>query len=346
MNQSFINFMDKYKKRRIAVAVSGGADSMALLHKLGVRSEELGVNRACGNTRASKQEQSTPHSSLLTPNLTALTVDHGLRKESELEAQMVAKACTKLGIEHHILKWVGEKPSTGIEARAREARYELMLKFCRENGVDVLMTAHQADDQIETFLLNLGRGSGVYGLAGMRAEQVRDGITIARPLLQVSRAELRKYCEDNNIKFIDDPMNHDPKFLRVKIRQNRRLLREKLDISDARILAAVNALGRVREALEDDVEALAESVYINARAVFQEDFLFDLDTEIQLKLLSYLIQKIGGEKYPIRMAQIKSAIQQLRGDCKFTLGHCVLRRLGKKILIAREGESASFKKCQ
>ena len=310
MNISFENFKDK----RIAVAVSGGADSMALM------------NMAAGENPA------------------VLHVDHGLRAAAKKDSEFVARAAAALGLSAVILKWTGAKPKTGVEAAARKARYELLLDWCRENGVEYLLVAHNADDQIETFLMNLGRGSGVYGLAAMRSEQTLDGITIARPLLSVSRAELEKYCAENNIKYIHDEMNDDMGFTRVKIRKNRHLLRDRLDISDDRILTAIENLGRVRDMLENNVDELIKNILIDGRAIFASNYLSDMPDELRLKFLSQILQTIGNTAYGPRLEKIESADYMLQSDCKFTMNNCIVRRLGNKILIAPEGASVSFRK--
>jgi tRNA(Ile)-lysidine synthase len=220
----------------------------------------------------------------------------------------------------------------------------MMTDFCHENNIDALLVAHQADDQIETFLMNLGRGSGLYGLAAMRRETVRDGVKIVRPLLDVSRKELRTWCDDNNVKYFIDEMNSDPHYTRVKIRQNRYLLDEKMGISDNRILLAIENLGRLRDKLEADVEDLVQSVVDGKRAVFSDVFLFDLSGDIRLKFIGTLIQTIGGDKYPPRLNSLAAALSKLQTDCKFTLGHCTLRRLKNQILVVPEGERTTFRK--
>ena len=316
MNQNFLDFIADYRAHRMAVAVSGGVDSVCLLCWLAA----VGADIVC------------------------LHVNHGLRKNAETETDYVRDLCKKLGVPCEIFYWTDDKPETGIEAAARTARYKFMTDFCHENNIEILLTAHQADDQIETFLMNLGRGSGLYGLAAMRRVTWRDGIKIVRPLLYVPRAELKKYCDDNGIKYFMDEMNSDPHYTRVRIRQNRHLLSEKLGISDARILLAVQNLGRVRDALDDEIGQMTASVMTDTRrAVFDETFLFDPAPDIRLKLLGTLIQKIGGDEYQPRLNSLSNALDKLQHDCKFTLGHCTIRRLGTRILIVPEGQKTSFR---
>ena len=219
-----------------------------------------------------------------------------------------------------------------------------MTDFCRDNEISILMVAHQADDQIETFLMNLGRGSGVSGLAAMRDISYRDGIKIVRPLLRVFRRELIEYCDANNIKFFSDEMNFDDKYTRVKIRQNRHLLNDKLGITDARILLAIENLGRARDALDGDVGARVKSVMYDGYALFGDSFLFDVPRDIGLKCLGMLIQIIGGDDYQPRLKSLHGALDKSQSDCKFTLGHCTIRRLNGRILIVSEGAKTSFRK--
>ena len=317
MNQKFLDFIENFRNKKIAVAVSGGVDSVCLL-------------RWCVDAGLS---------------VVALHVNHGLRAAAEVETQYVRDLCASWSVPCQIFYWAGDKNMPGLESAARDARYKFMTDFCKQNNIDALFVAHQADDQIETFLMNLGRGSGLYGLAAMRRETYRDGVKIVRPLLDVGRDELRTWCDAHNVKYFIDEMNRDPHYTRVKIRQNRHLLSEKLGITDARILLAIENLGRVRDKIESDVAGLVASVMTDEkRAVFSDVFLFDLDADIRLKFVGTLIQKIGGDKYPPRLNSLANALYKLQSDCKFTLGHCTVRRMRNKILVVPEGAKTTFRK--
>ena len=316
MNRNFVDFIKKYTDQKMAVAVSGGVDSVALLYWL----VHIGADIVC------------------------LHVNHGLRIAADTEAEYVKKLCDELNVPCHIFNWVGDKPQTGLEDAARIARYKMMTDFCHKNGIGIIVTAHQADDQIETFLMNLGRGSGVYGLAAMRGETEVNGIKIVRPLLNVFRRELREYCDENSIKYFSDEMNYDPHYTRVKIRQNRHLMQSELGISDERILLAIQNLGRVRDAVESLVSKLIADVMHKDYAKFSESFLFDLAPDIRLKFLGDVIQRVGGNRYQPRLNSLIGALDKLKTDCKFTLGHCTLRRFNSQILIVPEGTSTSFRK--
>jgi len=315
MNQKFMDFMHGFKGKRMAVAVSGGVDSITLLHWM----------------------------KLIGADITVLHVNHGLRPSADTESQYVADLCKSMNVPCRVFYWRGEKPCSGVEAAARDMRYKMMTDFCHDAGIEYLVIAHQADDQIETFLMNLARGSGISGLAGMRPVTRRDGISILRPLLGVPRAELEQYCRDNNIKYFHDEMNDDMHYARVRMRKNRHVLRDALGISDARILLAMRNLGRVRDAVDTAVDTAAQKVLHNGRAAFSDSFLFDLAPDIRLKFIATLIQSIGGGEYQPRLKSLEAALENLRADCKFTLGRCVVRRLGARIIIVREGTRTSFK---
>lgn len=316
MNQKFVDFMNKYQNVPMALGVSGGVDSMCLLYWL----HEIGANVYC------------------------LHVNHRLRPEADIETEYVIDVCKKLNIPCHIFYWNEKKPENGLEAAAREARYKMMTDFCHENNIEYLVTAHQSDDQIETFLMNLSRGSGLYGLSAMLPESERNGIKIIRPLLEVSRKEIRQYCDDNNIRYFIDSMNSDDHYTRVKIRKNRHLLEDDLGISDSRILLAIQNLGRTREWMDKYISLRIEMVIRSWGTMFISSFLFDEAEEIRLKFLGSLIQKIGGNDYPVRLNSLKQALCNLQSDCKFTLGHCTIRRLRDRILIVPEGKKTSFRK--
>ena len=200
----------------IAVAVSGGPDSVALLL--------LAAAAFPGRT-------------------TALTVDHGLRPAAADEAANVARQCAAAGIPHQILHWTGAKPTANIQAAARAARYRLMADWCAAHGTVLLLTAHHADDQAETLLMRLARGSGSPGLAGIRARRdLGQGVTLVRPLLTVRRADL----STNGWQVANDPTNHDPHYDRTHAR---RLLACTEWLDPARLAAAASHLAQAEAAL-------------------------------------------------------------------------------------------------
>lgn len=176
----------------MAVAVSGGADSLALL-----RLSELAFPG----------------------RVTALTVDHGLRTAAAVEAADVAALCARLAIPHATLVWQGPKPRSNVQAAARAARLRLLTEWCEEHGTGLLLMAHHADDQAETLLMRLARGSGSAGLAGIRSvRRLSPRVTLVRPLLGLRRSELAAVIADAGWTSVDDPTNADQRYDRTAAR--------------------------------------------------------------------------------------------------------------------------------
>ena len=240
-----------------------------------------------------------------------LTVDHGLRKTSAADAKRVAQWAKKAGLKAHVLVWRGAKPKTGVEAAARDARYRLMGAWLKKNGIATLLVGHTQDDQAETFLLRLARGSGLDGLAAMQPRAPWpvagfDGLTLHRPLLDISRAELRDWLTVGGHAWMEDPMNDDPGFDRVRMRRAMAAL-EEAGLSSARIAAAAAHLARARAALEVVTDAVL------ARASRQIDTGFAIDPaaltaaprEVGLRALAALLMAVGGQAYRPRFEALE-----------------------------------------
>lgn len=196
--QPAVHLLDRLAEiSHVAVAVSGGSDSMALLRLV-----------------SAWRNLQTP-----LPRISALTVDHGLRAASADEAVAVARWCASFAIPHHILPWRGDKPKTGLQAKARAARYDLLTEWCLANDVAVLLTGHTADDQAETVTMRQSRTTSHRSLAGIWPETEWKGVRVVRPLLACRREELRDYLKSVKQEWIDDPSNLDRRFERVRVRQ-------------------------------------------------------------------------------------------------------------------------------
>ena len=209
--------------RGVLLAVSGGPDSVALMLL------------AAAWARPG------------TPKLAVATVDHGLREGSRGEAEAVAAWAQSLGLPHQILSWDGEKPKTRIQERARAARYDLLFRHARALGADHVLTAHHADDQAETILFRLLRGSGVAGLAGMPVAARHGEIVHLRPLLAYPKAALVELCEARGQAYFRDPSNEDLGFARTRLRRLLRLLaEEELDSAGAAAARPPRRQGRAR----------------------------------------------------------------------------------------------------
>ena len=242
----------------LVLAVSGGPDSMALVH--------------FARTAAALAPAG--------PRLIAATVDHGLRPESRAEAEMVAGWCAALGISHRLLVWEGAKPTTRLQERARAARYGLLVDCARAEGAQAMLTGHHADDQAETILFRLLRGSGPAGLAGMAPSAERDGVTIGRPLLRFRKADLVRFCRAAAQPFVEDPSNRDPRFARTRLRRLTQLLEaEGLDAAGLDRLArrAARAEAALEAATDDLAKVVAEQGHMRA--------LGDAPAEIALRWL-------------------------------------------------------------
>ena len=258
------------RARTLLIAVSGGPDSAALL----LMAAEWAKRR--GRTQ-----------------IEAATVDHGLRPESADEANAVAHLCARLKVRHRVLQWKGAKPTTRLQERAREARYRLLVDHAKAVGAEALLTAHHADDQAETVLFRLLRGSGVAGLRGMDVITARDGVTIGRPLIALRKRDLIAFANARGAPFIDDPSNADPRFARTRLRALlARLGEEGLDAEALDRLA--RRAGETEEALAyltAEVEArLGLGGAIDARA------LFAAPIAVGRRILARRIAEAGGRE--------------------------------------------------
>jgi tRNA(Ile)-lysidine synthase len=268
----------------LVLAVSGGPDSTALM---------VLAARWRGREKS--------------PRLIAVTVDHGLRKESKREAKAVEKLAAKLGIEHRTLEWTGRKPKTGLQEAARLARYRLLSQVANEVDARYVLTAHTLDDQAETILFRMARGSGIAGLAGMYSSwsmpvEEGFGIQLVRPLLTVAKSRLIATLKAAKIRYANDPSNRDPRFTRSRLRELMPMLaREGLTASRLALLA--DRVQRVEETLLDvmahtnaRVVAVGRATDDNPVTILHTDVFSDLPREIAIRVLGWTIRKAGGER--------------------------------------------------
>jgi tRNA(Ile)-lysidine synthase len=296
-------FADWKAAPAIVLAVSGGPDSIALMW-LAVRWR---------NTLARG------------PRLFAVTVDHGLREESAAEARAVKRLARSLELSHRTMRWSGVKPKTGLPAAARAARYHLLARAARAHGATHIFTAHTRDDQAETLLMRLTRGSGIAGLAAMARQSERNGVLLARPLLHVTKSQLMATLNKAKLGFADDPTNRDLNFTRPRIRALMPALAA--EGGDARNLARLaSRLARANAALEVLVDGAERYLALREReAAHSErnaktcDFrVFDFRTfaampeEIQLRLLLRAIARFGHEG-PAELGKVEALLSALDG---------------------------------
>ena len=287
-------FAPLVRAKALLIAVSGGPDSTALLLMAAEWAKRRGK-----------------------PLIEAATVDHGLRPESADEAKAVAALCARLKVGHRVLQWKGVKPTSRLQERAREARYRLLVDHAKTIGADAVLTAHHADDQAETVLFRLLRGSGVAGLRGMDVLSARDGMMIARPLMRLKKRDLIAFANARGAPFIDDPSNVDPRFARTRLRVLLgRLGEEGLDSEALDRLAS-----RARETEEALAHLTAEmEARLGSEGALDARALFAAPIAIAHRILARRIAKAGGrdasrlglEKIEALAAGLRYALKERR----------------------------------
>lgn len=299
---------------KLLVAVSGGADSMALLHLL------------AGSGRK---------------DVFVVTIDHGLRAESAAEAAAVAASAAELGYQHRTLVWPGAAKGAALQDRARAARYSLLAECAAQEGRDAILTAHTADDQAETVFMRLARGSGPAGLKGMAAHsmiacEAGPPVRLLRPLLWARRATLRAFLENEGCRFSDDPSNDDPGFERVRVRALLGALQEQRIVT---IEALCGAAWRSADVVSELATA-QEAAFFNADGWFSGLGAISLDaraaSRLPTGLAARLIRAVSGEDYPPDAAAADAAMQSAAAAGGATLGGALLKRQGRELWVTRE----------
>lgn len=303
----------------IALGVSGGSDSAALMYIA-----------ACWRTAGAPA----------TPPITVLTVDHQLRQASAAEAQTVRQQAHALGLRHETLVWHGNKPQSGVAAGSREARYDLMTRWCVAHDVGRLYVAHTLDDQAETLIMRLARGSGVDGLSAMAPETVLNGVVLARPFLDVSRAQLQNHLSATERSWIDDPTNMDEAFERVRVRKALGVL-DGIGVTARQIATSARRLQRARQTLETNTTAAMERhvmVHPAGYCMIAGDLVASETEDIVLRVLNKCLRAVGGLTYPPRQMAVEDLCAHLDvgGRQTHTLAGCLVSVQGQNVLIARE----------
>jgi len=303
------------ERPRIAVALSGGLDSMALLQLMHVWTAARGGA------------------------VIALIVDHGLRRESAEEARRVAGWAGALGVEAAVLPWRGGKPASAIQAQARAARYALLQEACRARGLLFLALAHHRDDQIETLLLRSESGSGSAGLAGMSAVSCLPHVLLLRPLLGMTKEQLRALVQAQERPWVEDSSNRDPRHRRVALRRLRPFLQAQ-GLGEDELMAMAQGLGRARAVLEREA-----ATWLGANSCWRPEGYAVLDRRILAAaprplaeaILGLVLRAIGGRTYrpPSERLQVLVTVAANAG-MRETLGGCrILDRQGQ-IFVVRE----------
>jgi tRNA(Ile)-lysidine synthase len=308
---------------RLGVAVSGGGDSVALLHLLAGWQAEGG------------------------PPLAVVTVDHGLRPEAAAEAALVARQAAALGLSHDTLVWQGAAGpgwdgQGNLMDAARRARLGLIAAWARARAIPVVALGHTADDQAETVLMRLARGSGVDGLAGMARWRHAEAVDWVRPLLGVARADLRAWLAARGIGWAEDPTNADPAYDRVKARAALRRLAP-LGLTRARLVDTATRMAEARAVLEAAALAAARSgARIEAgEVILSRAMLRSAPRETQLRLLAHAIRWITAADYRPRIAPLAAALEAaLDGGRRRTLAGCLIGPAPDGLRVGREPRAA------
>jgi len=303
------------KKKPFLVAVSGGPDSLAL--------------SALSNTYLNEKKS----------KVFFVLIDHGIRKNSAKEAKAVKALLKKRGINLTILT-NKEKINKNIQSHAREIRYKLLLNFCNKYKIKFIITGHHRDDQIETFLIRLSRGSGIQGLSSMsKVTNLNNKTKLFRPLLDDKKKNLIFLAKYYFGKSFKDPSNTNQKYLRTKIRDLIKQF-EKNGIKHDSIINSINNLATTRDTLNAYILRVETNCTIkkkNKTFINLEKFLLE-NNEIQLKIFSNCMKNISKNYYPPRAKKVLNLLSRVKFDKKLktTLGGCIINKSQNNLIIYKE----------
>ena len=299
---NFKNKLDLLNKKKYTVAVSGGPDSLALV----------------ALTKAYSQEKKIKFYYVL--------VDHNIRKNSALEAKQVKKLLKKHKINLNIIL-NKEKITRNIQGLARHTRYEILSNYCKKKKVNTLLTAHNLEDQVETFFIRLSRGSGLKGLSAMNSlSKISNKINLYRPLLDTKKKFLIKISKNVFGKYIKDPSNKNLKYLRTKVRNLKKPL-EKSGIEYDQIIKSINNLGLsknilegyIKKAFKDTIKKNNNEISINFKKFIAHD------KEVKVAIINESIKRLKKNYYNPRFKKVDNLIKKVEKSNfkKSTLGGCI-----------------------
>jgi tRNA(Ile)-lysidine synthase len=301
--------------RHLGLAVSGGSDSMAMLWLIAPWAKGRGIS------------------------VSVATIDHGLRAEARAEAEFVGRVCSGVGVPHTILEWRDWDGKGNLQGRARAARVSLLVGWAKERGIDALAFGHTMDDQAETVLMRLARGSGVDGLSGMAVERERGGLRWIRPLLSLRREVLREFLRRNGWVWVEDPSNEDEGYERVRVRKALSVLgplgidAEGLTTTAKRLSLASDALARFGQKAAKEIATIEAGDVVLERKKFD-----DLPAETQFRLLADAIRWVGGSVYRPRLNALQDALGSI-SEGQRSLQGCLLTAKKGTIRISREWQA-------
>ena len=299
-------------KQKIAVAVSGGIDSLSLILLANEWSKKYNIK------------------------VIGLTVDHKLRPTSTEEAIYIHNLLNnQYNIEHHILTWISDKPKSNIEAIARKARYDLLFDFCKNNNIDTLLLGHHLQDQVENFFIRLFRGSGIKGLSSMKKISNINNIYLIRPFLYFKKDDLKNYLIKNQIKWIEDESNNDEAFLRNKIRNFLNTFDNK-ELIFNRINNTIETIQTANDIIEEQITELENKIITydneyNFYTIKANDFN-KLNEEFQYRLITKITTSISNLNTLPRFQQFKilvSKIKDFSNFKKYTFNLCIFEKISE-----------------
>jgi len=319
ISKAFKEFTNCLKtKESLAVAVSGGPDSLALAYLTKCYSLKNKVE------------------------VKYFIVDHKLRKESSLEAEAVQSILNKIDVKCKILKWNGKKPFKNIQATARDKRYSLLANECKKNNIKYLLLGHHIDDLFENFLIRLVRGSGLKGLTSFdKNTKYKDqNLNILRPLLDLEKNDLLHISKEVFNFFVKDPSNINEDYKRTRIRNLLRSL-EKEGLDKKKLQLTIENLKNSDESIKFYVDSNLEnnSIFQKKKNIYILNYnFFNQSHEVIFRSLTVIIQKIGQKYYPARGKSIDKLIKNIKKKSftKVTLGGCFIDIVNETILISRE----------
>nr|WP_321443571.1 tRNA lysidine(34) synthetase TilS [uncultured Cohaesibacter sp.] len=314
-------FAPLLRLKTVLLAVSGGADSLSLMF-------------LCRKWQQARAPSLSLH---------VASVDHGLRPEAAAECAFVAKEARAIGLPHETLVWTPPAELTNLQAQARAARYQLLSAHARAVEASHIVLAHHLDDQAETLVMRLLRGSGVTGLGAMRAEQSLDDLTLLRPFLSVPKARLRASLDAMGKSWVEDPSNAKDAYLRVRVRQWMPMLAAEGCDAD-RLAATARRMQRADAALEtmtDQAFDLLVEPKPGRSLCLSLDGLAGQGEEVRLRLWRRCLDYVAGSAYPPREEKVLMLDQAFAGleaasRVKRTLGQCCFEPKGRDLWIYRE----------
>jgi tRNA(Ile)-lysidine synthase len=312
--QNFKNKLDRLNEKSYTVAVSGGPDSLAL----------AALSKAYSYVKKTK--------------FSYVLVDHNIRKNSSKEAKQVKNLLKKNKLNLNIIL-NKKKITNNIQGKARNVRYEILSNYCKRNKIKTLLTAHNLEDQVETFFIRLSRGSGLKGLSAMKALSTIDRINLYRPLLDTKKKFLVKISKNVFGKYFKDPSNKNYKYLRTKVRNLKKPL-EKSGIAYEQIIKSINNLALSKATLDGYFKKIFQDIIIKTKKeiLINLDKFNSLNNEIKIAIINESIKNLKNNYYDPRSKKVENLIKNIKKSNfkKSTLGGCIFAIKKDKLCLKIE----------